>query len=430
MLLFLALFSLLLILLEIPIAFSILCASVVAVIIDPYVYQNIVPSVMVQGMDSFILLAVPLFVLVGMIMNTGGITNRLLNLAVALVGHLPGGLAHVNVVGSMIFSGMSGATTSDVAGLGRVEIPMMTKAGYRPATAAAVTAVSACIGPIVPPSVPFILYGALTDTSVGRLFVGGAIPGILLGFSLMGVIAFSAKTRKYAGVGRSTERASLGEIFQAFKNGFWALITPIIIMGGIIAGLFTPTEAAGIAVFYSLLVTIFFYRELRIKDIFHILCDGAEFIGMIMFVVAAAFVFGWLLTQAGLADVLMTFIFGVTKNATAILILINLIILIMGCFIEATSLIILLSPILMPIILRINVDPVYFGVMFVMNIMIAVITPPVGLCAYIASDIAGITMQEFTREVVFYILAMLAFLVFIIFFPPVVTFLPNLVFGK
>ena len=381
-------------------------------------------------MDSFILLAIPLFVLVGMIMNTGGITDRLLKVAITLVGHLPGGLAHVNVVGSMIFSGMSGATTSDVAGLGRVEIPMMIKAGYRPATAAAVTAVSACIGPIVPPSVPFILYGALTDTSVGRLFVGGAIPGILLGFSLMCVIAFLAKTRKFGGVGRSTERASLGEIFQALKNGFWALITPIIIMGGIIAGLFTPTEAAGIAVFYSLLVTIFFYRELRIKDIFRILCDGAEFIGMIMFVVAAAFVFGWLLTQAGLADVLMKFIFGITKNATAILILINLIILIMGCFIEATSLIILLSPILMPIILHINVDPVHFGVMFVMNIMIAVITPPVGLCAYIASDIAGITMQEFTKEVIWYVFAMLMFLGIIIIFPSIVTFLPNLIFGS
>jgi len=430
MLLFLATFSLILILLEVPIAFSILCASIVSVIIDPYVYRNIIPSVIVQGMDSFILLAIPLFVLVGMVMNTGGITTRLLNLALRLVGHLPGGLAHVNVVGSMIFSGMSGSTTSDVAGIGRVEIPMMTKSGYRPATAAAVTAVSACIGPIVPPSVPFILYGALTDTSVGRLFVGGAIPGILLGFSLMGVVAFLAKTAKFTGVGKSTERASLGEILRAFKNSFWALITPIIIMGGIIAGIFTPTEAAGIALFYSLVITIFFYRELRIKDVFRILCDGAEFIGMIMLVVAAAFVFGWLLTQAGLADVLMKFIFGITKNTTAILILINLIMLIMGCFIEATSLIILLSPILMPIIIQINVDPVHFGVIFVMNIMIAVITPPVGICAYIASDIAGINMQEFTREVIFYILAMLAFLTFIIFFPSIVMFLPNLVFGK
>jgi C4-dicarboxylate transporter DctM subunit len=429
MLLFLACFSLILILLEIPIAFAILCACIVSVIIDPYVYHNIVPSVIVQGMDSFILLAIPLFVLVGMIMNTGGITNRLLNLAVALVGHLRGGLAHVNVVASMIFSGMSGATTSDVAGLGRVEIPMMTKAGYNPATAAAITSVSACIGPIVPPSIPFILYGALTDTSVGRLFVGGAIPGILLGLSLMCVIAISAKSGKFAG-GKSTQRASSKEIYRTLKEGFWALITPIIIMGGIIAGLFTPTEAAGIAVFYSLFITIFIYRELRVKDVFRILCDGAEFIGMIMLVVAAAFVFGWLLTQAGIADVLMKFIFSISQNVTVILILINLIMLLMGCFIEATSLIILLSPILIPIIHHIHVDPVYFGIMFVMNIMIAVITPPVGICAYIACDIAGITMQEFTREVIPYIAAMLMFLAFIIFYPPVVTFLPNLIFGN
>jgi tripartite ATP-independent transporter DctM subunit len=385
---------------------------------------------MIQGMDSFILLAIPLFVLVGMIMNSGGITNRLLNIAIALVGHFPGGLAHVNIVGSMIFSGMSGATTSDVAGLGRVEIPMMKKAGYRPATAASVTAVSACIGPIVPPSIPFILYGALTDTSVGRLFVGGAIPGILLGLSLMAVIAFSEKFGKFAGARQTTQRASLSELYLALKNGFWAIITPGIIMGGIIAGLFTPTEAAGIAVFYSLIITICFYRELRLRDIFKILCDGAEFIGVIMIIVAAAFAFGWLLTQAGLSDILVSFIFGITENPLLILILLNAIILVMGCFIEATSLIILLSPILMPIIIKINVDPVHFGVMFVLNIMIAVITPPVGLCAYIASDIAGITMQEFTKEVILYIFAMLMFLGIIIIFPSIVTFLPNLIFGS
>lgn len=430
MLIFLAVFSLTLILLEIPIAFAILATSIIAVLVDPYVFSNIVPTVMIQGMDSFILLAIPLFVIVGMIMNSGGITTRLLNVAVALVGHLPGGLAHVNIVGSMIFSGMSGSTTSDVAGLGRVEIPMMTKAGYKPATAAAVTAVSACIGPIIPPSIPFILYGALTDTSVGRLFVGGAIPGILLGFALMLVVAMSVKTGKFSGVKQSKQRASLIELLMAFKDGFWALITPIIIMGGIIAGLFTPTEAAGIAVYYSLIITILVYKELKVKDLFKIFCDAAEFIGVIMFVVAAAFVFGYLLTQAGFADVLANFIFSLSHNTTVILIIINIVMLVMGCFIEATSLIILLSPILMPIILKINVDPVHFGIIFTLNIMIAVITPPVGLCAYIASDIANIKMQDFTKEVYPYILAMLIFLGIIIAFPPIVTFLPNLVFNK
>ena len=380
---------------------------------------------MIQGMDSFVLIAVPLYVLVGMIMNTGGITKRLLNVAVAMVGRLPGGLAHVNVLGSMIFSGMSGATTSDVAGLGRVEIPMMIKAGYKPTTAASVTAVSACIGPIVPPSVPFILYGALTDTSVGQLFLGGAIPGFLLGFAFMGVIAFGAIRGKYAGVKEKKLEISF---WRTISEGIWALVTPVIIIGGIVAGFYTPTEAAGIAVLYALFITMVIYRELSLKDLWEILCDGAEFVGVIMFVVAAAFIFGWLLTQAGIADILLENIFKISENKIVVLILINLLMLIMSCFIEATSLIIIMSPILMPIILRLNISPVYFGVLFVMNIMIAVITPPVGICAYIASDIAGVTMQEFSKEVLGYIIAMLLFLGLLDSVPQIVMFLPELFF--
>lgn len=430
MLLLLASLSIILLLLEMPITFAILGASIVFIFFDPNINFSILPNMIIQGIDSFVLIAVPLFVLVGVIMSTGGITIRLMNIAVALVGHLPGGLGHVNVVASMIFSGMSGTTTSDVAGLGRVEIPMMTKAGYRASTAAVITAVSACIGPIIPPSVPFILYGALTDTSVGRLFVGGAIPGILLGFSLMAVVAYSARTGKFGGVGASQKKASLKEIFHAFREGFWAIITPVVIMAGIVFGLFTPTEAAGITVFYSLFITIFVYKELKARDIFKILCDSAEFIGVIMLVVAAASVFGWILAQAGIADILANFMFGITESPIGILILINIIMLIMGCFVEATSMIILLSPILIPIIHKIHVDPVHFGIIFTLNIMIAVITPPVGLCAYIASDIAGITMQEFTKEAILYIAAMIVFLGVIIFFPSITTFLPNLVFGK
>jgi len=422
--------SVFLLLLEMPIAFAILGASIVFIFFDPNINASIIPNMIIQGIDSFILIAVPLFVLVGVIMSTGGITIRLMNIAIALVGHLPGGLGHVNIVASMIFSGMSGTTTSDVAGLGRVEIPMMTKAGYRPATAASITAVSACIGPIIPPSVPFILYGGLTETSVGRLFVGGAIPGILLGLSLMAVVAYSAKTGKFAGIGESNKRASLKEILHAFSRGFWAIITPAIIMGGIVFGFFTPTEAAGIAVFYSLFITIFVYKEIKVREVFKILCDSAEFIGVIMIVVAAAMLFGWILTQAGIADILANFMFGITDSPMGILLIIMIIMLIMGCFIEATSMIILLSPILIPIIHKIHVDPVHFGILFTMNIMIAVITPPVGLCAYIASGIAGVTMQEFTKEVIPYIIAMLLFLVVLIFFPSITTFLPNLVFGK
>jgi C4-dicarboxylate transporter DctM subunit len=430
MLFCMALLSIVLLLLEMPISFAILGASIVFIFFDPNINFSIIPNMMIQGMDSFILLAVPLFVLVGVIMSTGGITVRLMNVALSLVGHLPGGLGHVCVVASMIFSGISGTSTSDVAGLGRVEIPMMTKAGYRASTAAVITAVSACMGPIIPPSVPFVLYGGLTDTSVGRLFVGGAIPGILLGFSFMGVIAYSAKRGKFAGVAESRQRATMKEFLHTCREGFWALITPGIIMAGIIFGLFTPTEAAGITVFYSLFVTMVVYKALNIKELFKIFCESAEFVGVIMLVVAAASIFGWILAQAGIADILANFMFGITSNPIGILIIINIIMLIMGCFVEATSMIILLSPILIPIIHKIHVDPVHFGIVFTMNIMIAVITPPVGLCSYIACGIAGITMQEFTKEGIIYIIAMIAFLGILIFFPSITTFLPNLVFGK
>ena len=376
--------------LGLPIAFVILLVAMLIILGDPFVSYSAVPSTFVQGMDSFILLSIPLFVVVGVIMNAGGVTQRLLDLAVALVGHFRAGLAQVNIAASMIFSGMSGTTTSDVAGLGRIEIPMMVKAGYRPETAAVITAVSACIGPIIPPSVPFILYGALTGTSVGQLFLGGAIPGILLGLWLMAVVAYLARTGHIKEERKDgVQGFSATKLCDAVRRSLWALLTPVIMIGGIVGGLFTPTEAAGIAVFYAIAVTLFVYRELTPKQLFEIFCESAEYVGAIMLVVGAAAVFGWLMTQAGTAQVILDAVRQTNVGPLATLIIVNLILLVLGMFLEATSMIILLSPILLPLIQEIGVDPVHFGVLFTLNMMIAVITPPIGICGYIASDIAG-----------------------------------------
>lgn len=413
----------------VPIAFVILLACFLVIATDPFVNLAAVPAIFVQGMDSFILLSIPLFVLVGVIMNAGGISQRLLDLAVVLVGHMKAGIAHVNIVASMIFSGMSGTTTSDVAGLGRIEIPMMVKEGFRPETAAVVTAVSATIGPIIPPSVPFILYGALTSTSVGKLFMGGVIPGVLLGFWLMAVVAWLAQRGKISSSRYTRGRASFGNIVTAVRRSFWALMTPVILIGGMNTGWFTATESAGIAVVYAILVVRFVYRTVTFREIFAMFCESAEYVGVIMIVVAAASVFGWLVIQAGAADVFLDVIRSAKQGPMTTLVILNLVLLVMGMFVEATSMIILLSPILVPLIKETGIDPVHFGVVFTLNIMIATITPPVGICGLIASDIAGVSMQRFSREVIPYVVAMIAFLFLILFVPPLVTFLPNLIYG-
>ena len=413
----------------VPIAYVILLVCFLIIANDPFVSLGAVPAIFVQGMDSFILLSIPLFVLVGVVMNAGGISERLLDLAVVLVGHLKAGIAHVNIVASMIFSGMSGTTTSDVAGLGRIEIPMMVKEGFRPETAAVITAVSATIGPIIPPSVPFILYGALTGTSIGKLFLGGVIPGVLLGLWLMAVVAWLAHRGTISSVRYTRGRASLAAVVAALRRSAWALLTPVILIGGMVTGWFTATEAAGVAVIYAIFIVRFIYRSVTWRQLFAMFCESAEYVGIIMIIVAAASVFGWLVIQAGAADVFLDMIRSVDQGPMITLIVLNLVLLVMGMFIEATSMIILLSPILVPLIKQTGVDPVHFGVVFTLNMMIATITPPVGICGLIASQIAGVSMQRFTREVAPYVVAMIAFLFLILLVPSLVTFLPNLVFG-
>lgn len=429
MIILMAVCAILALLIGLPIAFIFLALCFLLVISDPFVSVSAVPRTFVQGLDSFILLAIPLFVLVGNIMSSGSITQRLLDLAMILVGHWRAGLAQVNIMASLIFSGISGSTTSDVAGLGRVEIPMMIKAGYKPETAATITAVSACIGPLVPPSVPLILYGALTGTSIGKLFLAGIIPGLLLGATLMIVIGWLAMTGGIAVAKARNERASLKEFTRVLWRSVPALLTPVILVGGIIGGFFTPTEAGAIAVVYALMLTFAVYRDLTLRDLWTILCDTAETVGIIMIVVGAAASFGWLITQAGAASAMLDFVTAIDRPAWMILLLVLAILLAIGLFVEATSMIILLSPILVPLVVYLGMDPVHFGIVFTMSVMIAVITPPVGICSYIAASIANVGMHRLTRELLPYVGTMILFLLVIAFVPQLSTFLPALIFG-
>jgi len=409
-----------------PIAFVFLSLSFFVVARDPFVSLAVVPRTFVMGLDSFVMLSIPLFVLVGNIMSGGSITQRLLDLALVFVGHMRAGLAQVNIVVSLIFSGISGTTSSDVAGLGRIEIPMMKRAGYRAETAATLTAVSACIGPLVPPSVPLILYGALTGTSIGKLFLAGAIPGVLLSATLMGVVAWQASSGRIL-ESRVRERPpSWRELGSAFRRSALALLTPVLLVGGIVGGVFTPTEAGAVAVVYALVLSGVLYRDVTLRDLVEIFCDTAETVGVIMVVVGAAASFGWLLIQAGAANRLLELVAALPLPQWQALLVVLALLLMLGLFVEATSMIILLSPILVPLVAALGLDPVHFAVVFTMCIMIAVITPPVGICSYIAADIAGVSMHRLTREMVPYLCAMLVFLLILAYVPALSTFLPSL----
>jgi tripartite ATP-independent transporter DctM subunit len=386
-------------------------------------------SVLAQRManapDSFTLLGLPLFLLAGGLMNTGGITERLVRFSQAVVGHLTGGLGHVTVVSNMIMAGMSGSATADAAGTGAILIPAMRRAGFAAAFTAALTASASTIGPIIPPSIPMVIYGGMADVSVGRLFLGGAIPGTLMGLYLMVAVYVVARRRGYA----AAPRASRAALWVSTKAAALPLLMPVIILGGIFSGIATPTEAAGIAVAYALLLGAVVYRAFTWATLRQTLLESAITTAVVMFLVAAAFPFGWVLTTARVGDALMGALSALSRSPATILMLINLLVLFLGCFMEAGTILILLTPILTPGLRALGVDPVHFGVVLTLGCMIGLVTPPVGMAMYICCRISGASIPEFTREVGPFLVALVAVLVMITYVPALVLFLPNLILG-
>lgn len=386
---------------------------------------TMLPQRMFSATTGFTLLAIPFFILAGNLMNRGGITTRIFDFARTLVGHVWGGLGQVNIVASMIFSGMSGAAVADAAGLGMVELKAMEENGYDRNFSAAVTCASSTIGPVVPPSIPFVIYGSITGVSIGKLFLAGFTPGIIMGIAMMIGVAIVSRKRNYP----KERRASVANIFHTFRRAILPLGTPIIIIGGILGGFFTPTEAAVVACIYALVLGLGVYRVVRIRELPLILWESAVQSIKVLFIIAVAGFFGWLLIHQQIPHELLAGLMGLSSNPTVILLIIMAILLILGCFIEGVAVIVITIPLFMPIVQAIGVDPVQFGVIMILASMIGLITPPVGMSLYAVASISGVPLGSLSRELLPYLFGIFVTFLLISFIPFLSLWLPNLLMG-
>jgi len=413
-----------LIIIGVPIGIALAGSSLIFVLITGSVPDLVVVHRMVNGVDSFPLLAIPFFILAGNLMNSAGITNRIFAFATALVGWMRGGLGHVNIGASVLFAGMSGAAVADAGGLGTIEIKAMRDAGYDDDFAVAVTAASSTIGPIIPPSLPMVIYGVMASASVGQLFAAGFIPGLLMAVSLMIMVAWYARKRSYP---RDT-RFNIGLIGKTFAHAFLSLMTPVIIVGGILTGVFTPTEAAIAAVAYALALGLFVYRTLNWKRLLHVSMETIETTVIILLIVAAASIFAWILTSNRFSEQFAELLLTVTNDPILILLLLNLVMLIVGLFMETVAAITILVPVLLPIAMKIGVDPVHFGVIMVLNLMIGLLTPPVGMVLFVLARVSGVSFERCSAATMPFLIPLVIVLMMITFIPQFSMWLPTLIY--
>lgn len=410
-----------LIILNVPIGVSLGMACVTTLLLQGNIPVSLVAQRMYSAMDSFPMLALPFFILAGELMEAGGISKRLIRFASALVGHIRAGIAMVAIVTSMFFAAISGSAVATAAAVGGILIPAMIEKGYDKDFAAAVIGTSGPIGVIIPPSVPMVIYGVSAGVSIGNMFLGGFIPGVLIGLSLMSVAYLVGGARGYKG----EQRVSLREVWGAFKESILALIMPVIILGGILGGVFTPTEAAAIAVVYSAIVGSVCYKGLKWDKIPDILEKTAIGTGTIMLIIGTASLFAWLLTSYQIPQMVGDFLLGISSNRIIIFLLINVILLIVGMFMETNAAIIMLTPILLPVIQPLGIDPIFFGVMMIINLAIGMATPPVGVTLFVACNIVNKSIKEIMSVTSLFLLAMIAILLLIVVFPDIVLFLPR-----
>jgi C4-dicarboxylate transporter, DctM subunit len=373
--------------------------------------------------SSFLLLAIPLFILAATFMSTGSVMDRLLRFCNAIVGRFPGGLAQVNVLQSVVFASMSGSALADAAGSGKVMQVMMTREGkYTPGFAAALSAVSSVIGPILPPSIPMVLYALVSGTSIGYLFIGGVLPGLLLGVVQMVLIWFQAKRRGFP----VEEKVPLSEMPRITKEAFPALMLPVILLGCLYSGITTPTEAAGVAAAYALLISAGLYRSMRWSDIYDSLLSSAKMSISIGMLIAGALVFNYVITSENIPTHLSGMLKGLEMTPLTFLLLVNLILLVLGAFLEGSTIILIILPVLLPTAVALGIDPVHFGVMAVLNIMIGLVTPPYGLLLFMMMKIANVSFSELMAEVWPYLLVMLGALALVTYWPGMVLWLPRM----
>ena len=411
-----------------PIAFAIAISALSFFLVaSDEVPLNIFVQKMVTATDSYPLLAIPFFVLAGAIMNRAGITRKLLTLADALVGHVTGALAQMCTVLATMLGGLTASSSADAAMLAKVLGPEMTRHGYSPAFAAVITSCAAIITALIPPSIGLIIYGYIADASIGRLFVGGIVPGLMLAGSLMIVTAIISKRRGYLPLRQV--RASRAELFTAFRDALWALSIPVFIIAGIRYGIFTPTEAGAITVLYVILVGLFAYRSLRLADLPKLLQETALDTASVMLMICAASAFGFYLAWERIPPQMAAWLVSLTQDPTMLLLLINVMLILLGTAVEGTSALIILTPIFVPILVKLGIDPVHFGIVLVTNLTIAGVTPPVGQMMFISSQVLKVPMDDYTMEVLPFLGALLGVLVLLTLFPQLTLWLPNLMYG-
>ena len=422
MILLLMVIFLVLIFFKFPLYLSILIPSMFYLVMHPEISILTALQKMMSSVDSFPLLAVPLFLMAGLIMNRGGITERIFDFANVLVGHFKGGLGHVNVIASLIFSGMSGAATADAGGLGLVELKAMKKQGYDDGFSISVTAASSIIGPIFPPSIPAIIFGALANVSVGGLFIGGIIPAILMVIALCVLISIISHKRNYP----LHKRASLKTMFLGFKRAFFPLLAPGIIIGGIWFGFVTPTEAAVLAIVYSLIVTVVIYKELKASELPGIMLEVARMLAPALAILMPAVLFGWILVYENIDQLLLEQLLNISSNRYVLLIIINVFLLIAGMFIDPVPIMMILIPILNPVMRTLNIHPIQFGVMMILNLMIGLLTPPIGSVLFILSSVTNVPIEKIVPDLIIFLIPLIIVLLLVTFIPQIVLFLPSL----
>jgi tripartite ATP-independent transporter DctM subunit len=410
-----------LLLVRVPVAFALGLACVPVLFIDERLTPFLLLNEMLKSYNSFLLLAIPFFLLAANLMNAAGITEKLVRFARTMVGHLPGGIGHVNVVVSMLFAGISGSSTAETAGVGGVMIPAMRKQGFDARFAVALTACASVMGVIIPPSILMVVWGGVISVSIGGLFLAGVLPGILIGLSLMAAVVVYARRRGYP----VRPRASFAEFFSALGQALLPLATPAIIVGGIVGGLFTPTEASVVAVLYALVLGALVYRAVGLREIPPVLYDSARFAAISLFCIGTASAFGWLLAYFHVPQVFVDWVSAWGGGVTSVGFIVAGSFLLIGCFIDAIPAIIILGTILAPLADSVGMHPIHFAIIGVISIAFGLVTPPYGLCLMIACALGKVTVRETLRDVLVLLLPMLAIVTFVILFPQVILALPR-----
>lgn len=421
------------IVLGLDVALSMGCASVIELIIlrgINHIPFDMIAQKVLYGVNNFTILAIPFFLFAGQLGNELKITERVFELANSLVGKWRGGLAHANVVASMVFAGMSGSAVADAGGLGRVEIEGMTKAGYTLEFSAAVTGASSTIGPIIPPSIPMVIYGALAGVSITKLFIGGVIPGIMMGIGMMVVTFILVSSPKTKGKVLNDKKSfNRPPFLKSLKKGILPLFAPIILVGGILSGFFTPTEAAAVTIVYMCILGII-YKTISFKGLLKVLKSSAIDTTVILFIVAASSIYSWILARYQVTSALSEALPKFTTSPFFLLIILNLILLVVGCFMDPTPALFILTPIFVPLVQRYGIDPTYFGVIMVFNLVIGLITPPVGTVLYTLQKITKLPFEKIVKAIIPFYIPLVLVLIIMIIYPSLVMFLPNLMVGR